>query len=266
MAEHLYSLGEFAIDKEILMRRAKQIVKSIVPRPILQAIRQFKMMHAEPRYKHLATEQVFSTIYEEGVWGTSDDSSQRFYSGDGSHNKTIVDPYINSVRAFLSTFEPKPNVVDLGCGDFYVGERVRDMCEEYIACDIVPQLISFNRDKYRSLNVDFRVLDLTKDELPSADIAFLRQVLQHLSNAKIAGALQQISLKYKYLVLTEHLPSVGAFVPNLDMPTGATTRLYATSGLILTCQPFNLKVKGEQQLCVAPGFPGELRTTLYELA
>ena len=36
-------------------------------------------------------------------------------------------------------------------------------------------------------------------------------------------ALPQISRKYKYLVLTEHLPATEPFTPNLDIPTGLSS-------------------------------------------
>ena len=35
------------------------------------------------------------------------------------------------------------------------------------------------------LDVDFRVLDITSDEIPPGDVCFVRQVLQHLSNQSI---------------------------------------------------------------------------------
>jgi len=223
-------------------------------------------MRGDPRYKQLAPEQVFSTIYKEGVWGKSDDPSQQFYSGDGSHDNIIVDTYIGAVRMFLGSFDAKPDVVDLGCGDFSVGSRIRSMCNQYVACDIVPELVKFNREKYKSLRVHFMVLDMTRDELPNGDVVFIRQVFQHMSNKQILSALKKISSRYRYLVLSEHVPGEDNFVPNLDMPPGAATRLYGASGLVLTRRPFNLKVKNERQLCVAPGNPGKIRTTLYELS
>jgi hypothetical protein len=223
------------------------------------------MKYGSPQYNRLTTQQVFTKVYEEKAWGKSDDPSQSFYSGNGSHDMIIVNTYVNAMRAFLSTFDNKPSVVDLGCGDLFVGSLIRSLCAQYIAGDIVQPLISFNRSKYESLDVDFRVLDLTKDELPSADIVFIRQVLQHLSNKQILNALPQISSKFKYLVLTEHLPSTDDFVPNLDKPAGANTRLDASSGVILTRRPFDLRPVSESRLCEVFGYGGRIRTTLYEM-
>jgi hypothetical protein len=166
----------------------------------------------------------------------------------------------------LRTFDKKPNVVDIGCGDFFVGSQIRKLCGSYTACDIVEPLIAFNKAKYKLLNVNFRVLDLTKDELPDGDVLFIRQVFQHLSNEQIKMALPQISKTYKYFVLTEHLPAHKSFTPNLDFPTGPNIRLDIDSGIVLTARPLNLKVQDERILCEAPQMGGIVRTILYRLS
>ncbi len=247
------------------MRSVKEIIRLLTPSPIAQARRRLRLKYGNAEYKALTTQQVFTKIYEEGAWGKSDDPSQKFYSGSGSHDASVAGPYVDAIRTFLSTFKVRPDVVDLGCGDFYIGSQVRFLCEGYIACDIVEPLLMFNKEKYKSLDVDFRVLDITKDELPRADIVFVRQVLQHLSNKQILNAIRQISNNYRYLVLTEHHPRVDMFVPNLDKAVGADFRLKANSGVILTRKPFNLKVKSERRLCEVHEQGGRVVTMLYEL-
>ena len=122
----------------------------------------------------------------------------------------LSETYITRVKEFLSTFSNKPNVVDLGCGDFSIGSKLRNYCNSYIAIDIFDELIERNKIHYKSHNVDFRVLDITKDNLPSGDICFVRQVLQHLSN-KNNGAQIRVNI---VIVLTEHLPSFEKFKSN----------------------------------------------------
>jgi hypothetical protein len=90
---------------------------------------------------------------------------------------------------------------------------------------VVPSLIDRNRRLFASLDVDFRVLDMTTDPLPPADVVFLRQVLQHLSNGQIHAVVSKITTAYRYLVLTEHLPALDTFTPNLDKAVGPQTRL-----------------------------------------
>lgn len=209
--------------------------------------------------------KVFSQIYKKQIWGKSNDPSQLFYSGIGSHDNVIVSTYIQAVQGFLSTFAEKPNVVDLGCGDFFVGSKVRQLCNNYTACDIVPELVEFNKQKYKTLGVDFRVVDLTTDDLPSGDIVFIRQVLQHLSNEQILKAIPKLSSKYKYLVLTEHLPVSQEFEHNLDKSAGSGIRIGLESGVVLTSSPFNLKPQSERRLCEVP-YAGVITTTLYQFA
>ena len=247
------------------MTSAKKIIKSLLPSPIIKALQKYRTNKTRKEYCNLTTQQIFTKIYEEGVWGKSEDPSQKFFSGAGSHEGLIVSAYIEAIQNFLSTFEKKPNVVDLGCGDFFIGSNIRSLCANYTACDIVEPLVNFNREKFKSLDVVFKVLDFTKDELPQGEIVFIRQVLQHLSNEQIQNALPQIALKYKYLVLTEHLPGSGEFTHNLDKPTGPDLRLYINSGIVLTSAPFNLKVKEQKQLCQVAEYGGIITSTLYTL-
>lgn len=241
------------------MMSIRKILETFAPTPVVRAVERCRLR----KYKNLSREQIFTRIYAESGWAKSGDPSQEFYSGCGSHDERIVRPYVHAVSSFLSSFPQKPSVVDLGCGDFFVGSQLRPLCGVYIACDIVRSLISFNREKFRSLDVEFRALDLVRDELPQADILFLRQVLQHLSNDDIQRALPQIASKYKYAILTEHLPLAKNFLHNLDKPTGPNTRLSRESGVVLTSSPFDMKVNEQRDLCHVRVGGGTVRTTLY---
>lgn len=96
-------------------------------------------------------------------------------------------------------------------------------------------------------------------------------MLQHLSNADIAGFLDKVKGVYKYLVLTEHLPADDQFPPNLDKPSGPDIRLYCRqpSGVVLTSPPFDFAPRASTVLCEVAdtdsGIESRLRTTVYEL-
>ena len=244
------------------LESAKGWIKKLLPGWLLRLrgeylTRKEKQQHAQ---------RVFTRIYEQGTWGKSSDPAQRFYSGSGSHDADIVGTYVGAILEFLSSLAKKPDAVDLGCGDFSVGTRVRHLCGKYIACDIVKPVIAWNRQRFKDDNVDFRVLDITRDKLPGGDIAFLRQVLQHLSNEQIQRAVGQIAARYKYLVLTEHLPASDTFAHNLDKPVGGDIRLGFNSGIVLTSAPFNLQVQEAVVLCEVAESDGIIRTILYRLA
>ena len=215
------------------------------------------------------TQQIFETIYARKLWGQSGDPQDRFFSGTGTRTPEIAGPYISMVRTFLVFFQMitgKPaDVVDLGCGDFTVGSQLRPQCGSYTACDIVAPLIEFNRQKFRDADVEFLALDLSEDELPRGDIVFVRQVFQHLSNAQIAKALAQIATRYRYLVLTEHLPREPDFVPNQEIPSIGQWRVASNSGVVVTAPPFNLPVQSTLQLAESQPDVGRVVTTLYKL-
>lgn len=244
------------------LRRA---AKAMIPGPVLRLIRRRRARTSVADYRNLSTGEVFAKVYREGVWGRSDDPDQPFYSGGGSHHAHLVSDYVAAVRGFLVTFERRPDVVDLGCGDFHVGAQVRELCGRYVACDVVPELIASVGRRYGDLDVDFRVLDLAADALPAGEVVFVRQVLQHLSNAQILAALPAICATYRYLVLTEHLPEDPGFRPNLDKLAGPHIRMVDDSGIVLTRPPFNLRPVSERQLCQVADGAGLLRTTLYRL-
>jgi hypothetical protein len=208
---------------------------------------------------------VFTQIYERGLWGSAPEGAQKFFSGPGSHESRAVDCYVDAVQRFLTSLEIKPDVVDLGCGDFFVGSQIRPFCEGYIACDVVESLIVYNKTKFNSLNVEFKVLDLTRDPIPQCHVLFLRQVLQHISNKHIERALPKLSSCCKYLVLTEHLPPGDPFTPNVDIGVGPAVRPELNSGVVLSSPPFNLKAMEERTLCEISMDDGRIRTTLFRL-
>lgn len=246
------------------LRNIKAPLRKITPAWLLQWRRDYLAARERAQFTDLPLKQVFTKIYEDRRWGKSSDPEQRYYSGVGSHEPAIVSAYTEALGNFLASFERKPDVVDLGCGDFSIGAKIRHLCGNYVAGDIVEPLIAWNRQRYDG--VDFRVLDITRDALPAGDVVFIRQVLQHLSNAQILAVLPKITGAFKYLVLTEHLPVAEQFPPNLDKPAGPNIRLSSGSGIIITQAPFNLPVLEETRLCEAPEGGGIIRTMLYRLA
>lgn len=130
--------------------------------------------------KSWLTKKVMEQIYDLNLWGEND---SEFYSEFGSHNPEIVNPYINGVKEFLTLFKNPITVCDLGCGYFNIGSQLVQYTQKYIAVDIVSDLIAYNKEKLKADNLELICLDLAVDDLPSADCALVRQVLQHLSNA-----------------------------------------------------------------------------------
>jgi len=247
-----------------LLQRLKDSVKPYAPGWLLDFRLNQRIRRHDAYYRGMQPEEVFSHVYEIGVWGKSSDGVDQF-SGTGSHDPSIIDDYVHAITAYLRALPRTPDVVDLGCGDFHVGSLIRPACGRYTACDVVPALIEANRKRYAGLDVEFRCIDASRDDLPPGDVVFLRQVLQHLDNGRIARILDRIS-RYRSLVLTEHLPP-GQFTANVEKALGDTTRLAfcKPSGVVVTEPPFNLRPVSSQVLCEVREGAGIIRTIAYEL-
>src|ERR1700687_491501 len=103
------------------MSKITRVAKKILPRRLISAIHRKRFRSGiELNNKGLTTQEVFTRIYKERVWGQSTDPSDEYYSGTGSRDSNIVHGYVDSVSQFLRSFDSKPNAVDLGCGDFVV--------------------------------------------------------------------------------------------------------------------------------------------------
>ena len=208
------------------------------------------------------TKDAMEQVYEKNLWGGD---TSNFYSGTGSHHPELVNPYIDVIISFLNSFKSPLVVCDLGCGDFNVGKQLVKHTKQYVAVDIVADLIAYNKEKFKNEHLEFYCLDIAVDELPSGDCVLLRQVLQHLSNAEIQSIVDKLT-GFKYVIITEHLPE-GDFTPNKDIISGQGIRLKKQSGLNLLAPPFNFKVKEQKQLLSVnlDDYKGVIVTTMYKI-
>ena len=201
------------------------------------------------------TQEVFEAIYRDKLWGGRKRFWRRFYSGSGSIGSSIVKPYIEAIAPHIAN----RSIVDIGCGDFFIGKQLVPLAARYIACDIARPLIEFNRKKFSGATLEFHILDAAEDQLPDGDIVIIRQVLQHLDNASVSKVTAKLS-KYRMAIITEHVPA-DKFIANLDMPTGTGNRTSIHSGLVLSEPPFSLPV-GET-ICEVSQHGGLIRTNLH---
>ena len=217
------------------------------------------------RWKSKSNQEIFEEIYTNKIWGESPNNTDAFFSGGGSHGEEIVNSYVKNVKKFLSSLKNKPVIVDIGCGDFNIGKKFLPLATQYVGCDVVPSLIDFNIKTHRHKNLSFIHLDAVKDELPRGEVAIIRQVLQHLSNAQIKSILRKIAPTYDYLILTEHLPKKENFVANVDIPVGHLIRANVNSGLDIEKPPFNFKTKSKRIIDEIYHSGGKIQTIVYEL-
>lgn len=208
------------------------------------------------------TKAVMRQIYDMHLWGGKEFD---FYSGIGSHDANIINPYLGALITFLKSQETPLVICDLGCGDFNIGKHLTSYSKKYIAVDIVENLIDRNKTLYQDDNLEFHCLDIIEDELPPGDCIILRQVLQHLSNTDIQKIIKNLAA-YKYIILTEHIP-MGDFIANKDIISGQGIRLKQNSGVNILEPPFSLKIKDQEQLDehVLESNKEHIVTTLYQV-
>lgn len=216
----------------------KHIARKLTPRPLLERYRRWKRDWNHRQNRRKSAEEVFTQIYETNGWGGG---PGEFRSGSGTASKEVVSAYVARIfkeakdEGFLNTA-----AVDLGCGDFRVGQQLLPLFSAYVGVDVVAALIESHQRNYGNSTTRFAQLDVVQDEIPNGDVCFLRQVLQHLSNDQIADVLPKLQ-KYRWVYITEHYPSENRETkPNLDKAHGADIRLYQNSGVYLTEPPFSL--------------------------
>ena len=152
---------------------------------------------------------VFEEIYLNNTWGNSES-----HSGHGS--SATATRFIRAALPQILDELGIKSMIDVPCGDFN-WMRLMDLPIDYFGADIVPQLIEKNQRDHGRPGRTFRLLDITKDPLPRADLVFSRDLLVHLSERDIRLALQNVfDSGARYLVTT----TFTSRDKNVDIPTG----------------------------------------------
>jgi len=178
-------------------------------------------------------------------------NQQKYNSGSGS-DTVFSDPYCRMIGNYISHNNVR-RIVDIGCGDFRVGERlltVVDLSEiYYLGIDVVPFLVKDLSSMYGSDVVEFVCFDITRPwpiNLRDGDLVLVRQVLQHLSNAQILFFLSMIKANNDaniQVIVTEHQYVGSDLIKNIDKVAGADNRSEFRSGVFLDMPPFSLMTK-----------------------
>ena len=154
--------------------------------------------------------EVFSHIYRENLWGDPESSS-----GPGSGvARTAV--FRDELSMLLKEIGAR-SLLDAACGDFNWMKETTLEVDEYIGAEIVPELASDNQRKYGNANTSFIELDITRDELPTADVILCRDCLVHFSFDHIVDSIRNFKRSESvYLLTTTFI----RFPQNVDVSTG----------------------------------------------
>jgi SAM-dependent methyltransferase len=139
------------------------------------------------------TEQAFSSIYQAGTW------NKTVRSGEGSipsRNRR----YIRILQEFIRKRGIR-SVVDLGCGDWSFSRYIDWSGVDYTGIDIVPELIASHNAQFARPGIRFIQANFLECELPRADLAVSKEVLQHLSNEMVSRFLSRLH-HFKFAILT----------------------------------------------------------------
>ena len=167
-------------------------------------------------------ESIFDFIYAHGVWGGG--------SGAGSDfSRTVL--YVAYVQALMDKHDVR-SVLDLGCGDWRFSRYLDFSGRDYTGFDVVPSVVAANRTAFGAPNIRFEQADLsTHPQFPPCDLILCKDVLQHLSNARVSAILAKCGVARLALITNDYHPE------NSDCRDGETRPLDVTA------PPFGLSAR-----------------------
>lgn len=159
-------------------------------------------------------ESVFDFIYAKKVWGGG--------SGAGSDlSRTVL--YVSYVQALMDRYDVR-SVLDLGCGDWRFSRYLDFSGRDYTGFDVVPSVVAANRETFGAPNIRFEQADLsTYPAFPPCDLILCKDVLQHLSNARVSAILSKCRTAPLALITNDYHPV------NSDCRDGETRPLDVTA-------------------------------------
>jgi SAM-dependent methyltransferase len=243
----------------------KSIVKPLVPGRLVQFWQRRRYEAEQAHYKDRPLGDVFEEIYERHTWDQQ--GNGRYRSGPGS-SAGVTQHYEAFVVGYIARHPHIRTLVDIGCGDFQVSRRILDALAAqgrevaYVGCDIAANVVTYNNEVFGRPGVQFRSLDVTRELPPEGDIVTVREVFQHLSNAHIASALDNLARRFECAIITESLVEKMR-TPNVDIVSGYRTRDGYQSGVMVDLAPFNRTVIEEHVTVPSPA--QRWRTTVVAL-
>jgi Methyltransferase domain len=126
----------------------------------------------------------FAAIYYQGLWGKHESRS-----GAGSVRDSLSVMIAGVALAQVVRDHGIRSISDIPCGDFNwlpdILTTLGEVC--YIGFDIVDAVV--RRNQKRRPDYEFRVLDITSDAPPGADLIFCKDLTNHLSDPDIRRAI-----------------------------------------------------------------------------
>ena len=137
---------------------------------------------------------IFTNIYQNNGWNGTES-----ISGSGSTAEQTKH-ILSGIPTIVEKYDIK-SILDIPCGDFNWMQHLHLENTNYIGADIVPEIISSNKEKHKDIN--FEALDISEDLLPDADLIIVRDCLVHFSFADIIKTIKNLKrCNYQYILTT----------------------------------------------------------------
>lgn len=149
----------------------------------------------------ISNEEILESLYDY-ITNIREESQQ--FSCTHDYNSPM---FISHIQDFIQ-FNKMNSVVDLGCGIF--DHYAQDILEKlpnisYLGIDIDEKIIQYNQLSYSTLNPNhqFLCLDILQniDEIPSADVCIIKDLLCFLPFSKIKSFLQFLIQSNRFRVI-----------------------------------------------------------------
>ncbi|MEU9776268.1 class I SAM-dependent methyltransferase [Streptomyces sp. NPDC047968] len=145
-------------------------------------------------------ETIFTEVFRSNHWG-----SPESVSGPGSELRQ-TEAVRGALASVLARY-PIRTITDAGCGDVNWIRHVDgfDRLNAYVGLDVVPDLVELNQKRYGSERMSFQQADLSRDEIPAADLVLTRDCMVHLTHHEVLAFLAQIAASGStYLLATTY--------------------------------------------------------------
>lgn len=163
---------------------------------LLAALSRLLPSRAPVRRSSRWQQRTFTAIYEGNGWG-NDES----VSGPGSTVVRAAD-FQDALLALFDSLGAR-SLLDVPCGDVnWVRAVLAARPLDYTGVDIVEALIAHHTHAYAAPRRRFLCLDMTRDDLPRADVILCRDGLVHLSFADARAALRNFRRSRSRFLLT----------------------------------------------------------------
>lgn len=146
----------------------------------------------------------FKNVYENGTWGNDTSQGYKGSSGSGSELEYNQNTYIPFLKKFIKDHDIH-SVVDLGCGSFKCGKAIYDDLDGvmYTGYDAYEGVIQSHKQTYPEYEFIFSDFYSEKENIKSADLCIIKDVIQHWPLENIRTFMDYIveSKKFKYLLV-----------------------------------------------------------------